>query len=55
MTGEMMFVIVIAVLGCLVAVFGAATGDPWILVTGFFIMPIAFQCQKIYKRKRSSS
>lgn len=54
-TPEMIFVIVVAVIGCLVSVFGAAFGNWWVVASGVLFMWVAFKCRKIYKRKHDKN
>jgi hypothetical protein len=50
-TPDTLFVIVIAVIGCLVSVGGAAIWNRWGVTFGVLFMWVAFKCREIYKRK----
>jgi hypothetical protein len=54
-TPDILFIIAVAVIGCLVSVFGAAAGNWWIIGSGVLFMWIAFKCREIYKRKHGKS
>jgi len=54
-TPDILFIIVIAVIGCLTSAFGAAIENWWMVASGVLFMWIAFTCRKIYKRKHDKS
>jgi hypothetical protein len=54
-TPDMLFVIVVAVIGCLVSVVSAAVWNWWSGAFGVLFMWVAFKCREIYKRKHGKS
>jgi hypothetical protein len=54
-TPDMLFVTIVAVIGCLVSVVGAAVWNLWGLAFGVLFMWVAFKCRKRYKRKHGKS
>ena len=54
-TPDTLFVIVVAVIGCLVSVISAAIWSWWSGVFGVLFMWVAFKCREIYKRRHDKS